>query len=409
MLRSMDDAVSGLQAHQRWLDVIGNNIANVSTVGYKSQDLTFSQLFAQTVQGGGAPTATQGGVNPQQIGLGVGIGSETTSESQGALQTTGNPTDMALQGNGYFVLQQGNGGTGYTRVGTFGFDANGNLVSNGTGDKVVGWMANGQGTLPVPNAANLQTLHIPQTSTLAPQATTSASFDGNLDPSTATGAPGVTVPLTVYDSLGNPVTINVNLQRTAANAWAWTASGPDGATGTGSFDFTSGGVFSAGTATGQIQLTPTDGAAPMTLTPDFSGCTQDAGSSTISPQSQNGYGAGTLQSLSVDASGVITGTYSNGHTLTLAQVAVATFPNPQGLLQASQGIYVQANNSGLAQVGVAGTGGAGTIVGGALEGSNVDLAQQFTEMIAAERGFQANAQVVQVANTLLQTLVQLGQ
>ncbi len=409
MLRSMDDAVSGLQAHQQWLDVIGNNIANVSTAGYKSQDLTFSQLFAQTVQGGGAPSATTGGVNPQQIGLGVGIGSETTNESQGALQTTGSPTDMAMQGNGYFMLQQGTGGTAYTRVGTFGFDANGNLVSNGNGDKVVGWMANGVGKLPVPNSANLQAINIPQTSTLPPQATTSASFAGNLDPSTATGAPGVTVPLTVYDSLGNPITLNVNLQRTSANNWTWTASGPDGATGTGSFDFTSGGAFNAVTTTGQIQVTPTDGAAAMAITPDFSGCTQDAGSSTVSPQTQNGYGAGTLQSLSVDSSGVLTGTYSNGHTLTLAQVAVATFPNPQGLLQGGGGLYQQGNNSGLAQVGVAGTGGAGTIVGGALEGSNVNLAKQFTEMIAAERGFQANAQVVTVANTLLQTLVQLGQ
>jgi flagellar hook protein FlgE len=405
----MDDAVSGLQAHQQWLDVIGNNIANVSTAGYKSQDLTFSQLFAQTVQGGGAPTATTGGVNPQQVGLGVGIGSETTNESQGALQTTGSPTDLALQGSGYFMLQNGNGGTAYTRVGAFGFDAQGNLVSNNNGDKVVGWMANAQGQLPVQNSANLQTITIPQTSTLPPQATTSAAFAGNLDPTTATGAPGVTVPLTVYDSLGNPITLNVNLQRTSANNWSWTASGPDGATGSGAIDFSSNGAFNAVTTTGTITVTPTDGAAAMSITPDFSACTQDAGTSTVTPLSQNGYASGTLQSLSVDPSGVVTGTYSNGHTLTLAQVGVATFSNPQGLLQVGQGLYQEGNNSGLAHVGVAGTGGAGTIVGGALEGSNVDLAQQFTEMIAAERGFQANAQVVQVANTLLQTLVQLGQ
>ena len=408
MLRSMDDAVSGLQAQQQWLDVIGNNIANVSTTGYKSQNLNFAQMFAQTVNGGTAPTAATGGINPQQVGLGVTVGSESTNEAQGTLQTTGNPTDLALQGNGYFVLHSAGQGTLYTRVGIFGFDANGNLVSQANGDQVQGWMANALGQLPVQNTANMSGITIPQTSTLPPQARTQATLVGNLNPATSTTA-SVQVPLTVYDSLGNPITIDINLQRTSANNWTWTASGPDGAAGTGAFDFSSTGAFKGVTTAGQITLTPTDGSAAMTIAPDFSGSTQYGGTTTLTPQSQNGYPAATLQSLSVGASGKVTGTFSNGHTMTLAQVAVATFPNPEGLLQTGQGMYQAANNSGLPTVGIAGTGGAGTIASGSLEGSNVNLARQFTNMISAERGFQANAQVVTVANTVLQTLVQLGQ
>ncbi len=409
MLRSMDDAVSGMQAHQQWLDVIGNNIANVSTPGFKASNVTFEQLFAQTLAAGGAPTQTQGGVDPSQVGLGVGVGAITPDLSQGALQTTGSPTDLALQGAGYFLLDRGAQGTGYTRVGNFGFDAVGNLVDKATGDRVQGWLADTKGVLPTASAGTLSDITIPQNSPVAPQATSKVSMVGNLDAATPTGAPGVQVPLKVYDSLGNPVTVTLTLEQTAPDNWQWTATGSGGTTGSGAFSFKTDGTFGQVTTPGTITLTPTDGAAPMTLTPDFSALTQDAASTTVNLGTQDGYAAGTLQGISVDSGGVITGTFSNGLRQTLGRVAVATFANPAGLLAQGQGIFTQGNDSGVASVGGPGAGGAGTVVSGSLEGSNVDLAAQFTAMIAAQSGFQANARVVSVDNQILQTLVQLGQ
>ncbi len=412
MLRSMEDAVSGLQMHQQWMDVIGNNIANVSTPGFKSSDVNFAQLFAQTLNAGGAPNGPQGGTNPQQIGLGVGIGSISQNESQGALQQTGVPTNLAIQGNGYFVLNRAGQGTGYTRVGDFSFDGSGTLVEQATGFKVQGWMANSSGTLPAENASNLQNLVVPTTTSQPPQATTSAAFGGNLDSGTATGT-SVAVPFSVYDSLGNPWSLVCTFQPTATpGTWNWTVTDPSGHAGlggatSGTVAFTSSGAYSASTG-GPFTLAPA-GAASTTVTPGFSGLTQFAQASTAEPGAQNGYAAGSLQSLSIGQSGIITGTFSNGQRQSLGQVALATFANPQGLVQQGQDIYTPGNNSGVANVLVAGTGGAGTVASGALEGSNVDLAKQFTEMIAAERGFQANAQVVTTANTMLQTLVNLGQ
>ena len=410
MLPSMDDAVSGLQMHQQWMNVIGNNIANVSTPGFKASEVTFAQLFAQTLSGGSQPQGSLGGTNPVQIGLGVGLGSITQSQAQGALEQTGNPTDLALQGDGYFLLQSPSGPV-YTRVGDFSFDANGNLVEGATGFKVLGWMANGSGTLPAQNSSNLQSIVIPQTSTKAPQATSAAAFIGNVDSGTATGS-SVVVPFTVYDSLGNAWSLNMTFQPSGtAGTWNWTVTDPSGKAGlagttTGTVTFSTSGAYAASTG-GPFSIAPA-GAATSSITPDFSAMTQYAAPSTANPGTQNGYAGGSLTSLSVDKSGVITGTFSNGLTQTLGQVAVATFANPEGLVQQGQDVYAAGNNSGVPYITQPGSGGAGTVASGSLEGSNVDLAQEFTNMIAAERGFQANAQVVTTSNTMLQTLVQMG-
>lgn len=408
MLRSMEDAVSGLQMHQQWMDVIGNNIANVSTPGFKASDVTFQQLFAQTLNAGGQPQGNLGGTNPQQIGLGVGLGSITQQQSQGALQQTGNPTDLALQGDGYFLLDMNGQGTGYTRVGDFNFDSAGNLVEKATGFKVQGWLANAAGVLPTQNAANMQDIVVPQNSSKAPQSTSSLTLSGNLD---STSATPVSLPFTVYDSLGNPWQLVSKFTETSAGNWTWAVSDPSGnanlgGSTTGTLTFTGGGAFSASTG-GPFTITPA-GTTAASIAPTFSALTQYASASALGTQ-QNGYASGALQTISVDKSGVITGTYTNGLTQTLGQVAVTTFANPQGLVQAGQDVYTNGNNSGTASVVVPGTGGAGTVAAGTLEGSNVDLAQQFTDMIAAERGFQANARVVTVADQMLQNLVQLGQ
>lgn len=433
MLRSMDSAVSGLQMHQQWMDVIGNNIANVSTPGFKASSVNFAQLFTQTLYGGGAPTATAGGTNPQQVGLGVGLGSITQNESQGTLQQTGNPTNLAIQGNGYFLLNMNGQGTGYTRVGDFSQDGSGNLVEQATGFKVQGWMATG-GKLPTTETqTNLSNIVIPQNQSIPPQATANAAFTGNLNASDGaqTSPPKVQVPFQVYDSLGNPLNLICTFQASSTpGTWNYTVSDPSTAqvahlgagtgttavtgtgttTVTGSITFSGSGAYATPATNPTITLSPTDGStANQSVTLNFSQMTQYAAPDAPQAGQQDGYGTGTLTSLSVDNSGVITGHFTNGLSQTLGQVAMATFANPQGLVQQGQDVYTAGNNSGAANVLTAGTGGAGTIQSGALEGSNVDLAQEFTNMIAAERGFQANSQVVTTANQMLQTLVQLGQ
>jgi flagellar hook protein FlgE len=421
MLRSMSDAVSGLEAHQKWLDVIGNNIANVDTPGFKSSDVNFAAVFAQTLSAGSAPALGLGGTDPQQVGLGVGIGSITQKQSQGALQQTGSPTNLAIQGDGYFVLDMGPQGTGYSRVGDFSFDSAGDLVSQSTGFKVMGWMPNANGTMPAENATTMQDIVIPQNVIHAPVATTAADFGGNLDATLAGTTQTVSLPVTVYDALGNPVTLTFTFTPPTAagsSTWSWSASltnppagetlnGSTTGTATGTVVFSSSGAYASMTG-GPITLGTATGAT-TSIAPDFTALTQFASATSAQATGQNGAAAGTLQSLSVDSRGLITGHFTNGLTETLGQVALATFANPQGLVQQGQDVYVTGPNSGLPLVAVAGTGAAGTIASGSLEGSNVDLASQFTQMIAAERGFQANAQVVTTANTILQTLVQLGQ
>ncbi len=410
MLRSLQDAVSGLQMHQQWMDVVGNNIANVSTPGFKESTMTFAPLFAQTLTAGARPTATSGGTNPAQLGLGVGLGNIAQNLSQGALQQTGIPTNLALQGSGYFMLSQNGQGTGYTRVGDFSFDSSGNLVEQTTGFKVLGWMANASGTLPAQNSANLQPIVIPSGTAKAPQATSNFAFQGNLDSQTAASNP-VQVPMKVYDSLGQPVNLLCTLTPAGSDTWNWAVSDPSGSAGlsgstSGTITFSSSTGAETGSTGGPFGIQPS-GAASSSITPNFSAITQFSGATTANPGKQNGYAAGSLQSLAVDKSGTITGTFSNGLTQVLGQVAVATFANPQGLVQQGQSIYTAGNNSGRANVVVAGTGGSGSISAGSLEGSNVDLASAFTQMITAQRGFQANAQVITTVNQMLQSLVTL--
>ncbi len=417
----MDSAVSGLQMQQKWMDVIGNNIANVSTPGFKSSSLNFAQLFAQTLYGGGAPAGNLGGTNPQQIGLGVGIGSITQNQAAGTLQQTGNPTDLAITGNGYFLLNMNGQGTGYTRVGDFTQDGVGNLVEGATGFKVQGWMAT-NGVLPTSETqSNLSGITIPNNQSIPPHATANMSFTGNLNVADSLQAtpPKIQVPFQAYDSLGNPLNLICTFQATAGTpgSWTWTLSDPSSAgvaglpatAPSGTITFSSSGAYSTPATNPTFTMSPKDGSSAQTVTLNFKSMTQYAAADAPTPGTQDGYGTGTLDGLTIDKSGVITGSFTNGQSQTLGQVAVATFANPQGLVQQGQDIYTAGPNSGLPQVLVAGTSGAGAIQSSALEGSNVDLAKQFTDMIAAERGFQANGQVITTSDQMLQTLVQLGQ
>ena len=422
MLQAMYSGISAIEAQQTSMDVIGNNIANVNTTAYKSGRVTFEDQLSQTIQGASTPNANVGGTNPQQVGLGVRVAAIDSVMAQGGLQSTARPTDMAIQGNGYFMLGNTNGtGVSYTRDGSFALDSNGNLVNGSSGAYVLGWKADPNGKIDTTQqVASSSKLSIPVGGLTAVQPTTNMAFGGNLSAeatpyvaaSGATPASG-TAPyvrtIKVYDSLGEPANVTLSFTRnTAANAWNWSASGDAGASGSGSITFDATGRQTA--STGTVTLTPTDGAtATQPIAPDFSGVTQIAGPSSASPTSQNGYAPGTLQSFSVDDTGAISGVFNNGLTRVLGQIALADFPNDAGLQRQGGNVYTPSINSGLPTIGTAQSSSLGKISTGYLEQSNVDLSNEFTSMIVTQRGFQANTKIITTVDQLLNEVIQLKQ
>lgn len=423
MMRSLFSAVSGLRNHQTRMDVIGNNIANVNTVGYKKSKVNFQDMLSQNISGASSPQSGRGGTNPRQIGLGMTIGGIDTVWTQGASESTGNATDMMIDGDGFFIV-----GTGsqkyYTRAGNFSFDANGNLVTS-SGMKVQGWMVDSNGN--IDTTQPLDGISIPQGQAIEPKETTKAEYQNNLNSETKVGD---TYPITVevHDSLGNTYTVNLNLKKTAANTWdvvvpTDSSNNPIYPTGISAITvnnptitFDSSGNYStpASTDTNQVNLDITydptanignDGSTNVTL--DFSNLTQYQSESNVEMNTQDGNSSGTLSGYSIDSSGVITGEFSNGQTKKLAQVALANFNNPAGLSKAGENLYQVSNNSGQPQVGTAGSGGRGQIASSTLEMSNVDLSQEFTDMIITERGFQANSRIITTSDEMLQELVNL--
>jgi flagellar hook protein FlgE len=406
MSRALFTAVSGLRNHQVWLDVIGNNIANANTTGYKSSSVVFNDILGQTITTGVAPTTTKGGVNPIQVGLGMTFGSIAPNFLQGSIQTTNRNTDMAVQGDGFFVLANGADRT-YTRAGAFTLDANGNLVDSATGFKVQG--ANG----------NIK-VNMGQQS--AATATTRALFKGNLDFSVADGSTFVAT-FNVLDSVGSAHTLTVTFTKNfagAAGRWDWAVTESDASiaaltTATGSVVFNASGNIASG-ASQAIGVDYAAGAGvvdPQSITLDFGSATNTtpvtgvAAPSTVTLASQDGVQSGTLQSFAIGLDGAITTFFSNGKSTTLDTVQLASFANPAGLIKIGSNQYRESATSGNAATGNPGTGGRGTLVAGALEQSNVDLAQEFSSMIIAERGFQANARTISTANSMLEELVNL--
>jgi len=409
MLQAMFSGISAIQAHQERMDVIGNNIANVNTTGYKAGRVTFQDQFSETLQGASKGAGkTSGGTNPQQIGLGVRVGSIDSIMAQGGMQSTSRPTDMAIEGNGYFMLGDGTG-MHYTRDGSFSVDNNGSLVNATNGAYVLGWSADATGKIDAGKEIGPAShLSIPVGGLTVTSPTTAATFTGNLNAGATAAAPAYVRSIKTYDSLGNPQNVTLSFTRQAnGNAWNWTASGDAGAAGTGTINFDASGNTSG--ATGTISLTPGNGAAPQTITPDFSRLTQVAGDSNAAPSDQNGYPPGTLQSFGINQTGLITGIFSNGMTRSLGQVAVTGFANPEGLSRSGGNEFQATINSGLPQVGTATQGGLGKISTGYLEQSNVDLSNEFTNMIVTQRGFQANTKIVTTVDEMLNDVIHLKQ
>ncbi|MEN3186374.1 MAG: flagellar basal-body rod protein FlgF [Atribacterota bacterium] len=402
MMRSLFAGVSGLKNHQTQMDVIGNNIANVNTVAFKASRVTFEDILSQTLEGARSPVAGgTGGVNPTQVGLGMKISSVDTIFTAGSLQTTDNPTDLAIQGDGFFVVSDGSL-TYYTRDGSFSMSADGSLVTSG-GYRLQGWLADSDGNIDTTQA--LQNVAIPVGTQMKPKATGNILFEGNLDANFTNGATWTT-NTQVYDSLGNAHNLVVVFTKNGQNTWDWEAT-LDGTQsgGTGTITFGTNGLVSAGGA-GSLNFT-IPGANALNVAVDFSRMTQFGGTPTAYVSLQDGYEAGSLETVSVDSGGIITGIFTNGQSKALGQVALATFPNPAGLTKMGGNLYQISNNSGAPNIGAANSGGRGSIAVGALEMSNVNLAQEFTNMIVTQRGFQANSRVITTSDEMLQELINL--
>ncbi|NLV35159.1 MAG: flagellar hook protein FlgE [Clostridiaceae bacterium] len=432
MMRSMFSGVSGLRAHQTRMDVIGNNVANVNTVGFKSGRVTFQEIFSQTLKGSSSPDSAtgRGGTNPMQIGLGLGVGAVDTITTRGSLQRTDNPTDMAIEGDGFFICRGGSGDTyKFTRAGNFTIDKLGNLVT-GSGLNVYGWQKiKDDGSGEFDSEVEIEPINLYSDSyrnkrIISAKETSFANLAGNLNTSmpTVTGDPDedelFSVPMTIYDSLGNDYKISVEFWKTGAPAagteWSWRIN-------TGSPTFTTDiepqtigfnpeGIIDSGEGPIEVVFTPdvdNSGTGPFTVEFDFSMLTAFAADNSVKPQSVDGYASGSLVTFSVGSDGVLTGIYDNGQQQSLGLMAISGFENPAGLQKVGDNMYIPTTNSGDYKAVKAGSGGVGTLNPGTLEMSNVDLSKEFTEMIITQRGFQANSRIITTSDEMLQELVSL--
>jgi flagellar hook protein FlgE len=401
---SFSTALSGLESNNTALNTIANNIANLSTVGYKDQTDQFSTLFYQQLSSG-----ANGGV---QVGVGTQIAQTTTDFSDGGISSTGQAADLALQGNGFFVIND-NGQQELTRAGNFVVSQSGALQTS-DGAAVLGYAAV-NGTL-TPSGA-VQPLSVPLGQTLPAKATNTLNIQANLDASAAVGA-SVPAPVTLYDSLGFAHQGTVTFTKTAANAWNYSVALPAGDAATSSAN-TSGTLTFDGTGAltspaGGIGISfsgLSDGAQNLNFSWNLTGSngtlTQTASPSNIAGTTQDGFTSGSYQSFSVGGDGKIQASYSNGQKQVIGQVAIATVANAQGLQATSGTAFLATRASGDALIGPAGTGNRGTIQDGALESSNVDVSKEFSALIVAQRAFEANSKTVTTFDTTTEEAINL--
>ncbi|HEY8590645.1 MAG TPA: flagellar hook protein FlgE [Naasia sp.] len=389
MLRSLYSGISGLRAHQTMLDVTGNNIANVNTTAFKGNSVVFQDTLSQMVSGATLAGADIGGSNPSQVGLGVQVAGIATNLTQGSTQSTGRNTDMMISGDGYFVTRAG-GETLYTRAGSFDWDSLGRLTSS-DGGLLQGWTAVHGAITPGGAVGPIQ---IPRGTVSPAKETTLAAVSGNL-PSDAVDGDQIKRDVQVFDEVGNARTLSLTFTFDDSDG-SWGMSATDGTdTETGTLEFT------GGVAGGDTSITV--GGVTLDLT-TVSGYAQ---LKTVGIVRQDGQPAGSLQSFNISADGTLVGSFSNGATEPLARLALATFVNPSGMEKAGSSSFRASVNSGDPVLGVAGSDGFGSLAGGALEMSNVDLSAEFTNLIVAQRGFQANARIITTSDEVLQELTNL--
>ncbi len=413
-------SLSGLSTNANALNVIGNNLSNINTVGFKGSSTTFRDIFSTSLTG----TSTQGNGNPIQFGLGVQVNSVSQDFSQSSFQSTGNALDMAIQGNGFFTLQTVDGRQVFSRAGNFTRNNNGYLVAS-DGSNVMGWNRDPV-TGVVNTSASLAPIRIDSGTTASAFATQNIRLGINLNSAGAVGDT-LTTPVQVYDSQGNPQNIIVTYTKTGSNTWDYAASTAapatigSGATGTLVFS-TSGNILTINGNPPTAANNPVFGGInwgngttvqnvtwDVVNTDNSPNVTQFSGSSSTTSTFQDGYGAGTLRDLSVDQNGVISGTFTNGQVIALGQVALSTFNNVNGLVQTGNNHWGQTLSSGSPTIGLANQGGRGGVLGSNLELSNVDMAGEFTKLILSQRGYQANSRLVTTTDQLLQETLNLKQ
>lgn len=461
MMRSLYAGVSGLQNHQTRMDVIGNNISNVNTYGFKRGRVSFQDMISQQINGAARPTEEVGGVNPKEVGLGMSVASIDTIFTQGNLQTTGVSTDLAIQGNGFFVLKNGDE-TFYSRAGVFGVDSEGTLVNPANGLRVQGWMAeDANGRQIVRTSATPTDIVIPIGQKDPPKATENVRYFCNLNKNTPEIPENPTADqllegtwqteINIYDTYGNAHQVQMNFSKVPGNPNQWNVSvnvdpdnaeftqtrigfgTTDGVANTYTLNFDNTGKLlsvadSAGNTSnpeGEIVLQASYNVADSNA--DVAGnpyrhtfslslgtigsmentITQAASKSTTKANFQDGYKLGYLDNFKIDQSGTITGVYSNGSVRTIGQVAMASFTNQGGLEKKGDNTYAESINSGMANIGESGTQGKGSMLAGTLEMSNVDLTEQLTDMIVTQRGFESNAKTIQTGDSMLETVINL--
>jgi flagellar hook protein FlgE len=416
LVRSLGSAASGIDAMQTELDTIGNNIANSETVGFKAGTTEFQNLLSDQLTPASQSTTTAASINPSAIGAGVSVSGIYTDFSEGPVTQTGIATDVAIEGSG-FLMVSNNGQTGYTRDGQLQIDTNGHL-STPNGGLVLGWLP-GQATTspPVP-------LSIIAGSVEPPAQTQNVDIGGNLD---STSTSPITVTETIYDSLGTAVPVTLTFTPAGSGSWTMQGTVPGAAAplwatpqavtfgSNGQLATVNGAAVGTGSTSIAVGTPPSNytwatGSPNLVFPPVGSqnALTQFSNSSSVSATFQDGYTSGTLESYSIGADGTISGTYSNGETQSLGTIGLAQFANPNGLVDTGNGLYVQTAASGTAQLGVPGQTGLGTLQGGAVEGSNVDLASELTNLIEAQTAYQANTKVVDSSSAALQALVQMS-
>lgn len=456
MMRSMYSAVSGLRVHQGKMDTIGNNIANVNTVGFKRGQVTFQEVFSQVVRGASAPQGGKGGTNPQQIGMGVATGSINTIHTKGPGQRTDNPTDLMIDGEGFFVISSDPSFNNryYTRAGNFTLDRDGNLVT-ADGDKVLGYGVDGEGNI----TSDVTNIRINMSETKAPTATDKIIIDGNLNSEVEVGTAKAEhkADTVITDTLGNSYSVTFKFEKTDKGEWTMSIDKvTDKATGKYTSDVS--GITLGGAASipitfndkgeletinglnvrgntnllDNIKLTglngiefdldkegnPTDIKEPNGRFLDitifdikdestFKSISQYANEMDLKPEAKTGNVSGTIEGFTIDPTGTVMGVFTNGERKALGQLMLAKFDNPMGLQKLGGNNFIDTRNSGEPQLGKASTIGLGAINPGNLEMSNVDISLEFTEMITTQRGFQANSRIITTSDEMLQELVNM--
>jgi len=418
---SFSAGLSGLNANSVYLNVIGNNLSNINTIGFKASSVTFMDLVSQTTGGSS--------INPMQVGLGVVTGSMSPVFNQGAIESTGEPTNAAIQGSGFFVVKGPDDGQFFTRAGNFSLNNEGVLISP-DGYKVQGWSAVDPTTGKIVTTGAPADIIVPAGVLRDPVQTTQIKLQSNLDSGAAVGDTFDT-PIQIFDSLGESHIMTATFTKTAGG-WDWNMTVPGDevtptsltpvtvASGSLTFDgfgqvatfapatpATGGGTAPAVTDVTFNAPAWANGATSAPITWDLVDdndvvqLTGFASPSATASKSQNGAAAGKIDNISITVDGSIVATFGAGQTVSIAKIAIANFNNPKGLVKMGSNRFGESQASGIPNIGEAGTGGRGTLIGSALEQSNVDMAQQFTQMILAQRGYQANSKTITVSDELL--------